>query len=1055
LASPSGYWHRVPGVTTLRRLGFAFWLTRARLARRGERFLLVGLGVAAAAAMLAAVIAGARAAEDRDVGRQVAGVDAGSRSIHVTWFSAGGQAAPYATFDSGVRRSLRRVTSRPATATSLYRESQLGGAFLGLGAVDDLGRWVRLRSGRLPRPCTLRRCEVLVVRRGGRIPDVPGLRLVPVGEGDVVSATLFGEAVPSLGLHQSRFVQEMARYHRPAPPPLVLANGVAGLDRWPRLRDAYRTYSWVIPLDRRLVRSWSVDSLARRIERVRSELQAQVFGFYVEAPTDELRAAADSGRVVSRRLFLLGGEAVALLLAFAVLAGARLRPDVEASRARLVSSGARGWQIWLQTVLESAAPAVAGSLLGWAVGAAAAVVVANRAGEPVWGILRHSVLSGGGIAAGLLLAAGSAFVLALTLAVRPLSLGGLSLTPLDVAALGAVVAVAVALARGAADASALLSGNGTGVVLLLLPVLVAFAAAIAVARLLPPVLRALENAVPRRVLSLRLASLALARRPGYAAVAVGFVVVSVGLALFAETYRWTLVRGQHDQAFFAVPADFVLSEDFSRLIPVRAAVTPKEGRSLRPAEAEPVLRAGGTIQGAAALGNIAVLGLEPGTLARIGGWRSDFASHSPSQLAQAVAWHGPAALRGAPLPRTATRLVLPVRVLGTKIGVVALVRRPNGSFATLTLGHTRGSRPRRLVSTLPPATRGGSLVAFRFIPPPRLIERGGDQGGPAVGTVSFGRPLAVTPAGAVEVTEYADWRGTAGVQGLTRDGGVRFRLTLSPQVDTYLRPRQPTDGRALPAVVSPRLRAIAGRNGVFGVQIAGQGLLFRVAAVARRFPSATSQDTTDFVVADRDAVETALNASQPGSGLSNELWLNVPPARLAAVADRLRRPPFDVLAVTSRAELERRLRRDPVARAAVAMLEVSSVTALVLALVGLGLGVVSERRDEAADLFDLEAQGLAPASLRRQLRLRALAVGLGGVVGGVLTALVLSLLVVGFVELTANAGVPNPPLVLALDWPVVLLSGLGGVVLAAALIAFLTARSFRGQTPGRYGEGSL
>jgi ABC-type antimicrobial peptide transport system permease subunit len=133
------------------------------------------------------------------------------------------------------------------------------------------------------------------------------------------------------------------------------------------------------------------------------------------------------------------------------------------------------------------------------------------------------------------------------------------------------------------------------------------------------------------------------------------------------------------------------------------------------------------------------------------------------------------------------------------------------------------------------------------------------------------------------------------------------------------------------------------------------------------------------------------------------------------------------------------------------MLEVAAVTALVLALVGLGLGVVSERRDEAADLFDLEAQGLAPASLRRQLRLRALVVAAGGVVGGVLTALVLSLLVVGFVELTANAGVPNPPLVLAVDWPVVLLAALAAALLAAAVVAVITSRAFRHATPERYG----
>ncbi|HEY6150781.1 MAG TPA: hypothetical protein VIW19_09695, partial [Gaiellaceae bacterium] len=963
-------------MTTLRRVGFVFWLTRARLARRGGRFLLVGLGVAASAAMLAAVIAGALAAQDRDAGKQVEAIDPASRSIHVTWFSVGGQAAPYSTLNGHVRRTLRTVTDRPPATTSLYRESQLGGAFLSLGAVDDLGRWVKLRTGRLPRPCTLRRCEVLVVRGGGRIPHSPGLRLVPVGTGDVVSPVLFGDAVPSLGLHQSQFVQQIARYHRPKPPPLVLANGVAGLARWPDLRDAYRTYSWVVPLDRRVVRSWSADSLAGRIEHIRSSLQAEVFAFNVEAPIDELHAAASSGRVVSRRLLLLGGEAVALLLAFAVLAGARLRPDAEASRQRLAASGARSWQVWLQTVSEVAVPAVAGTLIGWAVGAAAAALVASRAGEPVGAILGHSVLSAGGIAEGLLLAAAATAVLALTLAVRPVSLGGFALTPLDVAAIGAVVAVAVALARGAADTSSLVSGSGTGVVLLLLPVLVAFAAAVAVARLLPPLLGLLERAVPRTALPLRLASLALARRPGYAAVAVGFVVVSVGLALFAETYRGTLVQGQRDQAGFAVPADYVVSEDFSKLIPVRAAVKPALAGSLG---GQLVTRQGGSIEGAAN-GNIAVLGLDPSTLAGIGGWRSDFASHSPARLARMVAWHGPVGLRGARLPASATKLTLPVRVVGTQIGVVAIVRR-NGAFIQFGLGQTQGSRLQRLARTIPKQARGGTLVAFRFVPPPRLLEHGGDQGGAAVGTVFFGRPLADS----APVTDYAGWVGTSGVQRLTRGDGVRFGLALSPQTDTFLRPKQPTDGHALPAVVSPRLGAIAGRDGVFGAEVAGQGLLFRAVAVARRFPSTESPDTTDFVVADRDALITALNASQPGSGFPTELWID---SKRPGLAERLHRRPFDVLSVASRAALERRLRRDPVARAAVAMLEAAAVTALVLALVGLGLGVVAEHRDEAADLFDLEAQGLAPASLRRQLRLRALVVAAGGLAGGIVTALV-------------------------------------------------------------------
>src|SRR5436190_1834333 len=760
-------------VWMIRRLWFPFWLAGVRLLRRRERFLLVAAGMAAAAAMLAAVYAGAVAAQDRDVGKHLRGISADSRSIHVTWFSVGGQAAPYSTLDGHVRRVLGHVTSRPATATSLYRESQLGGAFLGVGAVDDLGHWVRLRSGRLPRPCTPARCEVLVIRSGGRIPDEPGLRLVPVGEGDVVSPTLFGDAIPSLGLHESRFFQRISRYHRPAPPPLVLANGVAGLDREPRLRDAYRTYSWVVPLDRRLVRSWSVGGLTNRIEHARAVLQAEAFGFDVEAPTDELRAAADDGRIAARRLLLLGGEAVALLLAFAVLAGVRLRPDVEANRRRLVSSGTRRWQIGLEVIAESAAMAAVGGIVGWLAGTAVASAVGDRAG-------------------------------------------------------------------------------------------------VAAARLLPPALRLLERSVSRGALSLRLASLALARRSGYAAVAAAFLVVAIGLALFAETYRGTLVRGERDQAAFAVPADYVVREDISQLIPVRVAVTPAVLRSLGPVDAEPVLRQSGSIGGAAGLGGIGVLGLDHDALARIDGWRGDFASRAPSTLAKLIAPTVAVGLRGSPLPTAATRLALPVRVAGTEIGIVALVKRPDGGFASLPMGHNHGARPQRLVSVIPPAARGGTLVAFRFVPPPRLIEHGGDQGGAAVGTARFGPPLA----GGAAVTDYTGWIGTSGVSGLARDRGLRFRLALAADIDTYLRPRQPTDGHALPAVVSPRLGSIAGRNGVLGVEVAGQRLLFRAVAVARRFPSSTSEDTQDFLVADRRLVETALNASQPATGFPTELWLD-------------------------------------------------------------------------------------------------------------------------------------------------------------------------------------
>ncbi len=134
------------------------------------------------------------------------------------------------------------------------------------------------------------------------------------------------------------------------------------------------------------------------------------------------------------------------------------------------------------------------------------------------------------------------------------------------------------------------------------------------------------------------------------------------------------------------------------------------------------------------------------------------------------------------------------------------------------------------------------------------------------------------------------------------------------------------------------------------------------------------------------------------------------------------------------------------------MLETAALTAIVLALLGLVLGAVSERRDEAAELFDLEAQGVAPASLRRQLRLRASLAGLAGAVGGVATGLLLSLLVVRFVELTANATAPEPPLQLAPDWPLIALAALAVALAAIACVAAATWHAFRGRVPARYGE---
>jgi ABC-type antimicrobial peptide transport system permease subunit len=113
---------------------------------------------------------------------------------------------------------------------------------------------------------------------------------------------------------------------------------------------------------------------------------------------------------------------------------------------------------------------------------------------------------------------------------------------------------------------------------------------------------------------------------------------------------------------------------------------------------------------------------------------------------------------------------------------------------------------------------------------------------------------------------------------------------------------------------------------------------------------------------------------------------------------------------------------------------------------------VADVRDERGELFDLEAQGAEPSTLRTQLRLRSVFVAGFGLVGGIVTGAVLAILIVALVTLTAGAISPQPPLLLGVDWPVLLL-GLGAyAALAAAVVGVATRRAFRSDVAGRFAE---
>ena len=1035
---------RAPGwqrgvVRTLRRLGYPLRLARARLGRRGAPTLLAAAGVAAGAAMLATVLAGTVVARDESVDRAVGEIPAAERAVRAAWFGIPALEDDYNALDRQARGALAQVVPTEPASFVLFRESTIAGTYIGLGAVDGLGEWVTLRSGRLPETCRPERCEVVRLRGRGGLPNAPGLRLVEVGTAVVKSPVLFGDFIAPAEDEQNRArlspsFQDAARYHRPAPPPFVLAEGVDGLLGSPELENSYRSYSWVAPLGDGSVHAWEIDSLVADTARARSSLQTASAAFDLTAPIEELRAAGDASDVAARRLLLVGGESAALLFAFAVLAAVSMRRGSESARRRLTWFGARRWQLSIFCGAEAAVVAAGGTLAGWALGTLAGAAVASRAGLPVGEVLAHSTLSRTGALTAVAVAAALAIVLFAALRAKPLALGGRSFSALDAAALGALAIVLVTLARGDLDQEALASDSGTSVALVLLPGLVTFVAAVACARLLRPALLLLERASRGRSTSLRLAALSLARHPGHAAVAAAFLLVSVGLAVFAESYRTTLARGQEEQAAFAVPLDFTLTEDLTRLIRVREAAPPERlaelGGSVR---VEPILRLSGNVSRTGGRTGISVLGIDSDTLPVLNRWRSDFSALSQQELAARIQPSGDAAARGPVLPEDATALELPAQ--GPAVILIASVENPGGDFTQLELG--QAAREDGVLSApVPPEARGGRLVGITISPPVRVQERGG-EGAPLELRLELGDPSARTAAGLVGLGGYDDWLAVNGIEADIGAGGATITGTLTEEAAARLRPAQPSDEQPLSVIASPNVAAAAGPGGELALRVAGEQVIARVAAVAERFPGTRE----DFVVADRALLGTALNAVSPGIAVSNEVWLGAPTEQeREALGAELAAPPFDVLSVDSRADLERSLRDDPLARGTLLTLLAAALVALGLALVGVLLGVVSDVRDERGELDDLEAQGARPALLRRVVRLRSLVVVSVGLLGGLATAALLGFLVVDLVAVTADARATELPLRPAVAWPVLVAALAAGVLAAATLVAAASRR---------------
>jgi hypothetical protein len=1010
-----------------------------RLRRRDGGALAAALGIAAAAAVLAGILVGATVAKDRSVAQDVERVPAAARSVRASWFGVpAGTAESWAQLDGEARGALGKLGMGEATSIALVRESTIGRVFVGIAAVDGLAPHVLLRSGRLPQTCRPERCEVLRLRGVGRLPDVPGLRVVQVGTGTLRSRQLFGDFLTPTdnALADAELAPSLARsdrYHRPSPGPLVVADGVAGLVASRVLARSYRSYSWVVPLGDGSPRLWEIGGLAGGGDRARAELQTSSISWSLSLPAQELAAAKSSATIAGRRLLLVGGEAAALLVAFAVLAAGALRRDLAAARRRLTWHGARRWQRGVLTGTESLAVGFGGAAVGWLVGCLGGAVAAGIAGAPVGAVLSESALSPTGLVLGLGVALLSALVIAVTVSL-PQRIGG-RIGLLELAAAVALVAVLAVWASGTVDAEQLEAGGSAPVVLLLLPGLIAFAAAVAASRLLPAAGRRLAR---RGGAGARLAGVSLARSPGAAGIAAAFLALAVGLAVLAEAYRSTLSDGERDQAAYAVPTDVVVREDLRALVPVLRAAPLARYEAVPGVESvAPVVRVQASAGPSAAVSGVTVLGLPEVAIGSLPLWRDDWGL-SRDGLASAIAPDGAVALHGLSLSGSRLRIAVGRGILSFR----AIVELPDGSFRGVELGAADPGRPTVLEAPLPAGVREARLVSITLVPP-RIIERGSDEGVALRGTTTL-RVLGESLAG---------WLGEGGVTVSKGDtGSLRVVYAVTPQRVARVRPRQPTDDEPPRAAVTSALAELAGGVGAqLPLRIGGEPVNVTIAAVIDRFPGTRG----DAVIADAGALETAIDTVAPGGAPVSELWLNVANDATRDVEATLARRPFAVLEKDWRLRVEEDARRDPLGHGTLLALGAAALAALLLAVVGLALAIRADLRDDRGELADLEAQGATPTLLRRVVASRAVLVALTGALVGAAAGVVLAYLVTRVVSVTARGNTPEPPLATTVDPLSILLGGIAVAVAAGVLVALATRRAFddpRG--PGRIGGES-
>jgi hypothetical protein len=1003
-------------------------LAWARLRYRPLRRFLVVLGVAAATALPVAAQASAQVVASQAVRYGVQALPPGQRSLIASFSGVELSDADLAAVDHRSRTALATLATGDARRELLYRRAadRSGGTFF-LGAADDLPSAVRVSQGRLPASCTPERCEVVVV--GSGTPDLdPALGLVVVGRAVRTDPLLLtGTFDPG---HDA---------------PLLLADGVAKAQQLASLQLFQRSYGWVAPLDFGVVQRLGVEAYLQRSAATTDELSAFRTGLVITSPDATLRAEDARARLSARRFTLLGASATVLLLGFCVIAATGLRRDRLALDGLLRRRGASRRTVRLLAAVEAVVPVSVGTVLGLALGAVVGAVTAARAGLPA---AATAVSAVGAALAGVLL---GALMAAVVVAVTSSWAGSDERTAwrvVDATVVVGLAVVALSVARGTVGAATLDAGNDP--LLTALPVLVVLCGGLLAARLWPAGVTLLGRAVPHRWVAARLALLGGARRPLRPVATVAFLTAATAVVVFAGSYRSTLAQGAVDQAAFTVPLsarvttgstlerplDVAASKTFAALAPgvaVRPVVRSAAGLRLSATEAVPV----------------EVIGVDPSALPEVRSWAHVVGGGDPAAAAAAI--RVPRTPVGQVVPAGAARFVLPVSGQTADVQLTAWFRPADGQDVGVAMTEVPGGFVAALPAEL--ATGDPRFQSFTLAEATDVATRVQHHIGEGLTSLGvLGGRMLLGPARFVDGSggrladgSWTGWGATSASNSVTATVrgsslAVQYAFTGDRLV---VRAAATTPEPPLPVLVDAATAAHAVGSELELALTSGPPVTARIVGVLARFPTVGDS----FVVADEGALADRLDSRLPGAGSVVELWIAGPDSSETALATALSQGPFDQLEVDLRSADQARLAADPLARGAAGLLVVSAVLALAVAVLAVVLLVVADRRDEAAELYAWESDGVAPRTLRTSLFVRAVAVVALAVPAGLLLGLVLARATAAIVTVTAVGTTPHPPLALSVGpaWVAAVLGA--GFLVALAAAAIVASGSLREAMP--------